>query len=87
MTNVVPDISNAARELEVHMSHPGTKHWKALGHVIGYIKGNDTKVIIIIKPKVLKVFMFCDSNYSTDKEIRKSVSGLVVTLGGTILTC
>ena len=31
--------------------------------------------------------MFCDSNYATYKETRKSVSGLAATLGGTVLTC
>ena len=43
--------------------------------------------IIIINPKVLKVVMFCDSNYATDNETRESVSGLVSTLGGTLITC
>ena len=36
---------------------------------------------------VLKAVMFSNSNYATDKETRKSVSGLVATLGGAILTC
>ena len=31
--------------------------------------------------------MFCYSNYATDKETRKSVSGLVGTLVGKLLTC
>ena len=31
--------------------------------------------------------MFCDSNYTTDKNTRNSVSGLVATLGGTLLMC
>ena len=38
-TKVGPDMENAARELTVHMSHPGPDHWKALGSLIGYIKG------------------------------------------------
>ena len=38
-TNVGPDMENAARELAVHMSHPGTEHWKALGRLIEYLKG------------------------------------------------
>ena len=38
-TKVGPDVKNAARELAVHMSHPETEHWKALGRLIGYIKG------------------------------------------------
>ena len=78
---------NAARGLVVHMSHPGTEHCKALGHLIGYIKGKQTKGTIIRKPKVPKTVMLCDSNYAIDKETRKSVSGLVATFGGTLLTC
>ena len=38
-TNVGPDVSNATRELLFHMSHPGPEHWKALGCLIGYLKG------------------------------------------------
>ena len=78
---------NTTRELEVQMSHLGTEDWKKLGRLIGYLKGKENKVIIIRKPKVLKAVMLCNSNYTTDKEKRKSVSGLVATLGGTLLTC
>ena len=38
-TELGPGVENAAREFEVHMSHPGTDHWEALGCLIGYIKG------------------------------------------------
>ena len=43
--------------------------------------------IIIRNPEVLKAVIFCDSHYATDKETRKNVSGLVATLGGTLLMC
>ena len=86
-TKVGPYVETAAKELAVHTSHPGPEHWKALRRFIGYLKGKETKVIVIRKPKVQKAFMFCESNYATDKETRKSVSGLVDTLGGTLLTC
>ena len=69
------------------MSHPVPEYWKSLGHLIGYLKVKETKGIMIRKHKVLKAIMFCDSNYATYKETRKSVSGLVATLGGTLLTC
>ena len=85
--NVGPDVENAARELAVQMSHPGTEHWKALVLFIGYLKGKDTKGITIRNTKVLKAVMFCDSSYATDKDVRKTVSDLVTTLGGTLLTC
>ena len=78
-------MANLARELAVHMNHPGPEHWKSLGRLIGSLKVKETKGIIIIKPKVLKAVLFCDSNYAIDKETRKSVSGLVAALGGTQL--
>ena len=77
---------NEARELVVHMSHPVPEHWKVLGQLIGYLKGKDTKGIIVINPKGLKAVMLCDSNFATDKDTRKSVSGFVSTLVGTLLT-
>ena len=66
-TKVVLDVVNTARELAVHMIHPGPEHWKALGRLIRYIKGKNTKGIIIKNPKVLKAIMFCNSNYAKDK--------------------
>ena len=39
---VGPDAENAARELAVHMIHPGKEHWKVLGCLIGHLKGKDT---------------------------------------------
>ena len=86
-TKVGPEVENAARELAVYMSHPRPRHWKVLGRLIGYLKGKETKGIIILKPKVLKAVMLYYSNYATDKETRNSVSGFVATLGGTLLTC
>ena len=86
-TKVVPGLENAAINLAVRMSHPGTEHWKALGRLIVYLKSKETKRIIIVNPKVMKAVMFCDSNYSTEKETRNIVSGLVATLGGKLLKC
>ena len=55
--------------------------------MIGYLKGKETKGIIIINPKVLKAVMFFYSNYATNKETINSVSSLVATLRGTLLVC
>ena len=68
-------------------SHPGTEHWKTLGRLIGYLKAKNTKDIIFRNPRVLKAVMFCDFNYVTNKETRKSVSGKIYKIGVTLLTC
>ena len=62
-------------------------HWKALGYLIGYLKGKYNIAIFIIKPKVMKDVMFCDSNYDTDKKTGKNVRRLVATLGWKLLLC
>ena len=69
------------------MSHPGTEYWKVLGCLIGYIRGKETKRIVITKTKVLKSVIFSDSNNAIEKETRNIVSGLVTTPGGTLITC
>ena len=79
-------MANQTREMVVHMSHPGPEHWKALGCLNCSIKVKETKGIVIRKHKFMKAVMFCYSNYTTDKETRKSVYGLVSNLGNTLIT-
>ena len=38
-TNVGPEVENVAKELILHIIHPGKVHWKALRRFVGYIKG------------------------------------------------
>ena len=66
-TEVGPSMANAARELAMHMIHPGPEHWKSLGHLIGCLKGKSKKFVIIRNPKVIKAIIFCDYNYAMDK--------------------
>ena len=71
----------------MHKSNPGLEQWKSLVRLVIFIKVKETTVIIIRKPKVLKYVMFFYYNYATNEYKRKGVSGLVSTIGGTILTC
>ena len=59
---VRPDVTYAARELAMNMSHIGPEHWKVLVCLIGYLKSKNTKGIIIINPIVLKYVMCGNSN-------------------------
>ena len=57
-----------------------------MGRLVGYIKGKEIKVIVIINPKVIKAVIYFYYNYEMDKETRNSVSGLANTLRVTLLT-
>ena len=76
-----PVCLSPVRELAKHFSHPTKQHWKALTRVIGYIKANIGKGRFLRIPSELRIIAYTDSDYANDAK-RKSVTGEVVTLGG-----
>ena len=83
---LMPEALNAIRELAMYMGNPGREHWRAMGRLVGYIAGHDKVELRLIKPRDLKVYAFVDSNYATNKETRKSVTGYFVTIGGCLVS-
>ena len=82
---VLPECANATRELSMHMDRPGDQHWRALHRLIGYIGGTYAK-LYLRKPNDLKVFGFVDSNFATNKDTRRSVTGYILTVGGSLIS-
>ena len=84
-----PDILNAVRELSKFMSDRATINhrnimWQMMNYVI-YTKNRELCLnlvidIINLKLNVFKIKGRSDSNYATNVEIQKSISGLEVTL-------
>jgi hypothetical protein len=77
-----PTISNACRELTSHLTAPNEEHWKALMHLIGYLKTGVNQGLKMRPPKDRRVVAFVDSDYASDRNDRKSISGYLVTIGG-----
>ena len=83
-TKVCPKIVNATRELATHMSNPGEEHWKAMEHLVGYIRGTiGEPAMILHKPKEMRAVSFVDASNANGVE-RRSVSGELNTVGGMI---
>ncbi len=78
---VAPECSNATRELAMFMDKPGKEHWKAMKRLVGYLASTDVH-LKLREPLNLKVYAWVDSNFATNKETRKSVTGFFVTVGG-----
>ena len=83
---IMPECGNAIRELATHMDKPGQDHWRAMERLIGYIANNDPATLVLRKPKDLKVYGYVDSNFATNKDNRKSVTGYVLTIGGCLIS-
>ena len=67
------------------MSMPNEEHWKALGRLVGYLKTQEEWKLILRSPEELRGVHICDANYAQCEESRRSVTGGIDTLGGTIL--
>ena len=83
---VGPDCANVARDLARHMSNPGEEQWKAMGRVVGYLKGKKLHGHIMRRPRELQAVQYCDASYATDPVLRRSISGMIGTLGGMIVS-
>ena len=81
IVKVGPECANAGRDLARHMSNPGEEHWKAMGRMAGYLKGKAVHGHIMKKPEKLMVVNYTDASYGV-----KSVSGMICTIGGTVVS-
>ena len=73
------------RDLARHMTNPGTEHWRAMERVVGYLKGKVLHGLIMRAPEFLTVIDYCDASYATDTILRRSVSGMICTIGGLLI--
>jgi hypothetical protein len=68
------------------MDRSGLVHWKAMERVIGFLSSNSDRVLKLRKPSTLTVEAFVDSDYATNKDTRRSVTGYLVTIGGALVS-
>ena len=73
---IMPECGNAVRELASYMDNPGEAHWRAMERLVGYIANHDPATLTLRQPRDLKVYGYVDSNFATNKDNRKSVTGL-----------
>ncbi|XP_070057865.1 uncharacterized mitochondrial protein AtMg00810-like [Nicotiana tomentosiformis] len=81
-----PDIAYSVQHLSQYMQSPRDSHLKAAVHVLRYLKGNLSLGIFLSNSGDYRVRAFCDSDWATFPETRKSVSGYIVLLGDTLIS-
>ena len=68
------------------MANPGEEQWKAMRRVVGYLNGKKLHGHIMRRPNSLQAVQYCDASYATDPIARRSISGMIGTLGGMIVS-
>ena len=71
------DIRDAVRSLAQGMATPNHSHWEDLKHMGGYLSGNRNVVLRYEQQDIhSEIITAVDSDYSADKTIRKSITGM-----------
>ena len=78
-----PDITYTAGVLSCFNSNPGMAHWKAVKHVLQYLKETlDMKLEYGPDEGTEKQFVtFCDADHAGNLDNGKSTSGILVKVG------
>lgn len=77
-----PDIAFALSVLSRFQANPGPAHWKAMLHLLAYLKGTISYKITYYKGGSLDPIGFVDADYAGDTDTRRSTSGYLFTVAG-----
>jgi hypothetical protein len=77
-----PDIAFAVSKFGQYTENPGVQHWGALKHVLRYLKRTMNMELTISKDD-LKLEAYCDSDWASCIDERKSQTGYVIMIGAT----
>lgn len=77
-----PDIAYALSVLARFQANPGPAHWKAMLHLLAYLKGTLNYKITYHRGGSLDPIGFVDADYAGDIDTRRSTSGYVFTIAG-----
>ena len=77
-----PDIAFAVNKLAQFSMNPGQIHWSAVQHVLSYLKAMKShRLVLRGRSSEITLHGSADSDYASDIDTRKSVSGYAFFLG------
>ena len=77
---------NGTRELSKHLQNPGPEQWDVVEYIAGFLKKEQGQIHITYQTsRELQFVAMVDTNFATNVEDWKSVSGAIYTLGGAII--
>jgi hypothetical protein len=80
-----PDIAHAVGVVSRYMNNPGKEHWEAVKWILRYLRGTATHALCFGGSNTF-LQGYVDSDMAGDKDSRRSTTGYVFTIGGTIVS-
>ena len=81
-----PDITNAVRAVACYAHVPTERLWQAITKILSYLNGARSLCITYVRGSGLSLNVYADADYASKENDRRSVSGIAVTLGGTVVS-
>jgi hypothetical protein len=85
MRKAWPHVCNAVQELSGHLDAPSLRHWQEAYRVCEYLWKHRNLHLKLRKPRELRVIAYADASFAPPNEGRKSIAGLLVTVGGCLV--
>jgi len=86
LTNTRPDIAYSVNKLSQFLSAPTDEHYQGVKRIFRYLKGSLDYGLMIKSFKSPQFTAFTDADWATDLDDRKSMAGLCVYLGDTLVS-
>ena len=81
---VEPTCANAVRELSSFLDNPSQNHWRSVMRLVGYL-GAYSRPLKMRPPVDLTIRGCVDSDWASDPNDRKSVTGFLITIGNCLV--
>ena len=76
-----PELYFIVIELSRFVSNPAYAHWLAAIHILRYVKLTPAVGLVLKKLQELKLTVYCDSDWASNVDDRKSTCGYIIYLG------
>ena len=80
-----PDIANAVRAVARQAHDPAERHWRVVRKIISYLNKTKDLGLLFVKDGDRKLSAYVDADYANKDNDRRSVSGVAVMVGGTVV--
>jgi hypothetical protein len=81
-----PDISYAVSVVSFYMHDPRTGHMEVVYQILRYLKGTPGKGLWFRKNQHLNLEGYCDADWASSRDDRRSTSGYCVFVGGNLVS-